>query len=98
MTLQRTLKNLQCNKINRDGIAIGWLGYPIFRDKEGCELFVCHMPTFLETFPVVLVDGDGIVSECFDRIARLIILIMKHGFKFFFTSVLNPINDAHRNP
>ncbi|KAL2224215.1 UNVERIFIED_CONTAM: Photosystem II CP47 reaction center protein [Sesamum indicum] len=30
---------------NGDGIAVGWLGHPIFRDKEG----------------LVLVDGDGIV-------------------------------------
>ncbi|RZC47502.1 hypothetical protein C5167_040465 [Papaver somniferum] len=44
-----------------DGIAVGWLGHPIFRDKEGHELFVRRMPTFFETFPVVLVDGDGIV-------------------------------------
>ncbi|CAN1364292.1 Photosystem II CP47 reaction center protein, partial [Linum perenne] len=29
--------------------------------KEGHELFVRRMPTFFETFPVVLVDGDGIV-------------------------------------
>ncbi|MBA0640694.1 hypothetical protein Goklo_023603, partial [Gossypium klotzschianum] len=35
--------------------------HPIFRDKDGCELFVRRMPTFFETFPVVLVDGDGIV-------------------------------------
>ncbi|KAL3591041.1 hypothetical protein D5086_009681 [Populus alba] len=46
---------------NGDGIAIGWLGHPLFRDKEGRELFVRRMPTFFETFPVVLVDGDGIV-------------------------------------
>ncbi|CAN4084999.1 unnamed protein product [Withania somnifera] len=32
---------------NGDGIAVGWLGHPIFRDKEGRELFVRH--------------GDGIV-------------------------------------
>ncbi|RZC44451.1 hypothetical protein C5167_037401 [Papaver somniferum] len=44
-----------------DGIAVGWLGHPIFRDKEGHELFVRRMPAFFETFPVVLVDGDGIV-------------------------------------
>ncbi|KAG0520891.1 hypothetical protein BDA96_08G113600 [Sorghum bicolor] len=25
---------------NGDGIAVGWLGHPVFRDKEGCELFV----------------------------------------------------------
>ncbi|RVW86541.1 Photosystem II CP47 reaction center protein [Vitis vinifera] len=46
---------------NGDGIAVGWLGHPIFRDKEGRALFVRRMPTFFETFPVVLVDGDGIV-------------------------------------
>ncbi|CAN0898400.1 Photosystem II CP47 reaction center protein [Linum grandiflorum] len=46
---------------NGDGIAVGWLGHPIFRDKDGGELFVRRMPTFFETFPVVLVDGDGIV-------------------------------------
>nr|YP_009673740.1 photosystem II CP47 chlorophyll apoprotein [Cuscuta mexicana]QDF46421.1 photosystem II CP47 chlorophyll apoprotein [Cuscuta mexicana] len=44
-----------------DGIAIGWLGHPIFKDKEGRELFVRRMPTFFETFPVILVDSDGIV-------------------------------------
>ncbi|CAN4119668.1 unnamed protein product [Withania somnifera] len=32
---------------NGDGIVVGWLGHPIFRDKEGRELFVRH--------------GDGIV-------------------------------------
>ncbi|XP_015960408.1 photosystem II CP47 reaction center protein-like [Arachis duranensis] len=42
-------------------LPVGWLGHPIFRDKEGRELFVRRMPTFFETFPVVLVDGDGIV-------------------------------------
>nr|XP_048321779.1 photosystem II CP47 reaction center protein-like [Ziziphus jujuba var. spinosa] len=47
---------------NRDGIAVGWLGHPTFRDEEGHELFVHRMPTFFETFPVVLVDGDGIVG------------------------------------
>ncbi|KAL2347019.1 hypothetical protein Fmac_001019 [Flemingia macrophylla] len=46
---------------NGDGIAVGWLGHPIFRDKERHELFVRRMPTFFETFPIVLVDGDGIV-------------------------------------
>ncbi|KAL0802720.1 hypothetical protein Bca101_057896 [Brassica carinata] len=46
---------------NGDGIAVGWLGHPVFRNKEGRELFVRRMPTFFETFPVVLVDGDGIV-------------------------------------
>ncbi|KAH0670512.1 hypothetical protein KY290_025929 [Solanum tuberosum] len=50
---------------NGDGIAIGWLGHPIFRDKEGRELFVRRMPTFFGTFPIVLVDGDGIVRADF---------------------------------
>ncbi|KAL5645835.1 hypothetical protein ACJX0J_002704 [Zea mays] len=45
---------------NGDGIAVGWLGHPVFRDKEGRELFVRRMPTFFETFPVVLVDEEGI--------------------------------------
>ncbi|MBA0766633.1 hypothetical protein Gotri_015658 [Gossypium trilobum] len=46
---------------NGDGIAIGWLGHPIFRDKDKHELFICRMPTVFETFPVVLVDKDEIV-------------------------------------
>ncbi|KAM7522928.1 hypothetical protein LguiA_012830 [Lonicera macranthoides] len=46
---------------NADGIAVGWLGHPIFKKKEGHELFVRRMPTFFETFSVVLVDGDEIV-------------------------------------
>ncbi|XBI60040.1 hypothetical protein VPH35_041007 [Triticum aestivum] len=37
---------------NGDGIAVGLLGHPVFRDKEGRELFVRRMPTFFETFPV----------------------------------------------
>ncbi|RYR61623.1 hypothetical protein Ahy_A04g018813 [Arachis hypogaea] len=44
---------------NGDGIAVGWLGHPIFRDKEGRELFVRRMPTFFETFPVVLIRRRG---------------------------------------
>jgi photosystem II CP47 chlorophyll apoprotein len=31
---------------NGDGIAVGWLGHPVFRDKEGRELFVRRMTTF----------------------------------------------------
>ncbi|XBI43334.1 hypothetical protein VPH35_108115 [Triticum aestivum] len=46
---------------NGDGIVVGWLGHPIFRDKEERELFVRRMPTFFETFLVVLVDEEGIV-------------------------------------
>jgi photosystem II CP47 chlorophyll apoprotein len=46
---------------NGDGIAAGWLGHAVFTDKQGRELFVRRMPTFFETFPVLLVDKDGIV-------------------------------------
>ncbi|CAN1363388.1 Photosystem II CP47 reaction center protein [Linum perenne] len=53
---------------NGDGIAVGWLGHPIFRDKEGHELFVRRMPTFFETFPVVFeskysVEQVGVTIE-----------------------------------
>jgi len=46
---------------NGDGIAAGWLGHAVFTDKDGRELFVRRMPTFFETFPVILLDEDGIV-------------------------------------
>jgi len=46
---------------NGDGIAAGWLGHATFRDSTGQELYVRRMPTFFETFPVILVDGNGIV-------------------------------------
>ena len=44
-----------------DGIAVGWLGHALFQDKEGNNLYVRRMPTFFETFPVVLLDKNGIV-------------------------------------
>jgi photosystem II CP47 chlorophyll apoprotein len=46
---------------NGDGIPVAWLGHPVFQDPEGEELTVRRMPTFFETFPVVLVDRDGLV-------------------------------------
>lgn len=46
---------------NRDGIAIGWLGLPIFRDKEGCKLFVRSIPIFFEIFLIILIDDDKII-------------------------------------
>jgi photosystem II CP47 chlorophyll apoprotein len=46
---------------NGDGLAEGWLGHPEFTDNDGRELFVRRLPNFFETFPVVLVDADGIV-------------------------------------
>lgn len=44
-----------------DGLAEGWLGHPVFKDKEGRELTVRRMPNFFETFPVILTDADGII-------------------------------------
>jgi photosystem II CP47 chlorophyll apoprotein len=44
-----------------DGIAEGWLGHASFYDREGRELTVRRMPTFFETFPVLLVDNDGVI-------------------------------------
>jgi len=44
-----------------DGIAVGWLGHASFTDKSGEELFVRRMPAFFESFPVVLLDKDGVV-------------------------------------
>jgi len=46
---------------NGDGVAAGWLGHAVFSDKDGRELFVRRMPTFFETFPVILLDEDGVV-------------------------------------
>jgi len=44
-----------------DGIAVGWLGHAVFSDRNGNELYVRRMPTFFETFPVLLIDKDGVV-------------------------------------
>lgn len=44
-----------------DGIAVGWLGHALFQDKDGNTLYVRRMPTFFETFPVVLLDKKGVV-------------------------------------
>ena len=51
-----------------DGIAEAWLGHPIFVDKEGRELTVRRMPAFFETFPVILLDKDGIVRAIFHSV------------------------------
>lgn len=47
--------------VKGDGIARDWLGHPEFKDGEGRPLTVRRLPNFFETFPVVLVDSDGIV-------------------------------------
>jgi photosystem II CP47 chlorophyll apoprotein len=44
-----------------DGVAVGWLGHATFRDRSGAELYVRRMPTFFETFPVLLIDKSGVV-------------------------------------
>jgi len=47
--------------VDGDGLPTGWLGHPIFKDKEGRELSVRRIPNFFENFPVILTDQDGIV-------------------------------------
>jgi photosystem II CP47 chlorophyll apoprotein len=44
-----------------DGVAVGWLGHPVFYDTNGNELYVRRIPTFFETFPVLIVDKNGVV-------------------------------------
>jgi photosystem II CP47 chlorophyll apoprotein len=44
-----------------DGFAVGWLGHAVFYDKERNDLYVRRIPTFFETFPVLLIDKDGVV-------------------------------------
>ena len=44
-----------------DGIAVAWLGHSVFFDHDGNELYVRRMPTFFETFPVLLIDKEGVV-------------------------------------
>merc|ERR1712187_438572 len=41
--------------------AVGWLGHAVFQTRERVELYVRRIPTFFETFPVLLIDADGIV-------------------------------------
>ncbi|KAL4026070.1 hypothetical protein IC575_014494 [Cucumis melo] len=44
----------------RDGIAVGWLGH-LFLEIKKARTFCTPYADLFETFPVVLVDGDGIV-------------------------------------
>ena len=46
---------------NGDGIALGWSGHAAFCAGDGSRLFVRRMPTFFETFPVLLLDEAGTV-------------------------------------
>lgn len=47
--------------VDGDGLPTGWLGHPVFKDREDRELTVRRMPNFFENFPVVMFDKDGIV-------------------------------------
>ena len=44
-----------------DGIAIGWLGHALFETGTGQRLFPRRMPSFFESFPVILLDDLGVV-------------------------------------
>ena len=44
-----------------DGIAVNWAGHAVFTDKDNNVLYVRRMPTFFETFPVLLIDKNGVV-------------------------------------
>jgi len=39
-----------------DGVAKSWVGHVIFEDYDGNELIVRRIPTFYETFPLMLTD------------------------------------------
>jgi len=47
-----------------DGIAVSWLGHVVFQDRSENELYGCRTPTFFETFPVLVLNKEG-VSTCF---------------------------------
>jgi photosystem II CP47 chlorophyll apoprotein len=44
-----------------EGVAKRWLGHPIFQDRAGRVLEVRRMPSFFESFPLMLTDKEGIV-------------------------------------
>ena len=44
-----------------DGIAIGWLGHALFETGTGQRLFPRRMPSFFDSFPVVLLDDLSVV-------------------------------------
>ena len=44
-----------------DGIAIGWLGHALFETGTGQRLFPRRVPSFFESFPVVLLDDLSVV-------------------------------------
>ena len=44
-----------------DGIAVGWMGHPRFFTSYEVVLYARRVPSFFETFPIVLLDEEGIV-------------------------------------
>ena len=44
-----------------DGIASGWLGHALFETGTGQRLFPRRMPSFFESFPVVLLADLSVV-------------------------------------
>ena len=49
---------------NGDGIALGWSGHAAFTAGDGSSLFVRRMPTFFETFPVLLLEINWTSGDC----------------------------------
>lgn len=48
--------------INRDRISLRWLRHPLFLDKNNKLLYVRRIPTFFETFPIILFNSQGLVQ------------------------------------
>ncbi len=48
--------------VGGDGLALGWFGHATFYTAANEPLYIRRMPTFFETFPVLLLDANGIVK------------------------------------
>ena len=46
---------------NGDGITVSWIGHAIFQDSFGKKLYVRRIPTFFETFPVILINENNLI-------------------------------------
>ena len=44
-----------------DGIAVGWLGHAVFKDKEEMNFMFVVCQLFLKLFQLLLIDKDGVV-------------------------------------
>ena len=62
-----------------DGIAIGWLGHALFETGTGQRLFPRRMPSFFESFPVVLLDDLSVVRAD-QPFRRLLLHWYLHGW------------------